>query len=149
MRRIVPWLLLIVLGWWVWTAAVDALNAPQPTDRGGLLEPRNTTTTDTASFTPKPRPPVTQTTTTVPEAPPGEEELVEEESVGEIEVVIAGLNLRDAPGRSSNVIAVVPRGTVLSVLSVQRGWYEVVTPRKERGFVGSGPQFVKVLEMED
>lgn len=58
--------------------------------------------------------------------------------VAEIRRVDAeGLNLRQAPGTGSKVLAVLPRDTILRVEAVREGWLRVATPDGTRGWVSA------------
>lgn len=58
--------------------------------------------------------------------------------VAEIRRVDAeGLNLRQAPGTGSKVLAVLPRDTILRVEAVREGWLRVAAPDGTRGWVNA------------
>ncbi|MDI6822046.1 MAG: SH3 domain-containing protein [Actinomycetota bacterium] len=69
--------------------------------------------------------------------------------IGEIMVVIDGLNFRSSPERASdNVISVLRKGVKLKVVSKIEGWYKVVTPDGKRGYVSAHPRYVRILKMK-
>ncbi|MEW6189317.1 MAG: SH3 domain-containing protein [Actinomycetota bacterium] len=69
--------------------------------------------------------------------------------IGEIKVIVDGLNLRSSPEKApGNVIGVLRKGRGLKVVSKSDGWYEVVTPDGKRGYVSAHPRYVRILKMK-
>ena len=69
--------------------------------------------------------------------------------IGKIRVLVSGLNLRSSPRKTRNVIGLLKKGTVLSVLSKQDGWYEVEAPTGKKGFVSADLKYIQVMEMRE
>lgn len=68
-------------------------------------------------------------------------------TIGRVEVLQSGLNLRSEARRGDNILKQLKSGTVLSVTEKSENWYGVWVDG-EVGYVSASPSFIKVLEMK-
>lgn len=61
-------------------------------------------------------------------------------------VLVDRLNVRETPSRESNVLTILPRNTIVEIHNHLSGWYEILLPNQQRGFISDRPEYVR---MED
>ncbi|MDI6892764.1 MAG: SH3 domain-containing protein [Actinomycetota bacterium] len=133
-RMVIPWLILLIVLLVIVSMAISSLRespkkAPQQPIEAEEEKPEEAEETSTVQ-------------------PPKKAEPVPEH-IGKIEVVIESLNFRDGPSAESNIIGTLKKGTELLVVTEENGWYGVIAPDGQTGYVSSGLDYIRVLEMKE
>jgi len=68
------------------------------------------------------------------------------ESLGTVVVLIDGLNFRTGPSREADLIQGLDRGTQLTHLGTEDGWYKVRTNDGTEGYVSASPQYTQLQQ---
>lgn len=136
-RVVVPWLILLILLLVVVSMTISSLrespkkSPQQPIEAEEEKEEESKEVEET------------------PTVQPSEKAKPAPEHIGKIEVVIESLNFRDGPSAESNVIGTLKKGTELLVVTEENGWYGVIAPDGQTGYVSSSPDYIRVLEMKE
>ncbi|MBE7556525.1 MAG: PD40 domain-containing protein [Anaerolineales bacterium] len=157
------WIVLNLLILLILTACAPSNVTPTPTivrlDRSALTPtlPLEAVADAPATATPIPFPSVTPTptpfssallTTPTPIAEVPAETINPTAGVStpQVEIITAGLNVRQGPGVNYPAIATVAQGDVLNVtgISANRNWLQIVTPKGQPGWISAQPEFTRL-----
>lgn len=67
-------------------------------------------------------------------------------STPRVEIITAGLNVRQGPGVNYPAVATVVQGDVLDItgISANRNWLQIVTPKGQPGWISAQPEFTRL-----
>lgn len=123
-KQILAWFVLFIIVWFFGTVFLNAASeaGKRPSDK---LTPKKEESASTPATTPDAL-----------------------KTIGKLEVLEQGLNLRSEPKKSdANVIKILSKGETLQIISSNEGWYKVASG-KQQGYVTSSPRYVKVLDLK-
>jgi uncharacterized protein YgiM (DUF1202 family) len=137
-RQIIAWLVLFFLVWLIGSSFLSAISSTK------LNQNPEDMKTPTSAASNSAQPSVTiqknQPDTDGASQPPAN-------TIGRIQVLQSGLNLRSEPNKGDNVVKTLKSGTVSLVIEKVGSWYHVWSDG-DTGYVSSSPSFVKILEMK-